>query len=71
MKNLFNPTDYDYIVGNTIKQEQLNNEDLFEIYSLEELNVMKDQLISEINNLLLWYYIVADSIRTKETNKVK
>lgn len=69
MTNLFNPTEYDYIVGKTIKEEYLNNEDIYEGYNIEELKQMKEQFVSEINNLLTWYYLTSDAVKQKENEE--
>lgn len=72
MNNLFTPTDYDYIIGRTIREEYLNDEELYVDMSLEELNKMREQIISQVNNNLLWYYLTCDAIRLKEKQeKVK
>lgn len=66
MNNLFTPTDYDYIIGKTIREEYLNDEDLYVDMSLEDLKQMREQIITTINNNLTWYYLTSDAIKVKE-----
>ena len=67
--NLFTTTDYDYIIGRTIKEEYLNNEDLYVDMSKEDLEQVKNQLTNQINNLMIWYYLTCDAIKTKENER--
>jgi len=69
MNNLFNPTDYDYIIGRTIREEYLNDEDLYVDMSLEDLQQMREHIITTINNNLIWYYLTCDAIRIKENQE--
>ena len=66
MNNLFTTTDYDYMIGRTIKEEQLNNERLYEYVNDERLEKLRDELIQQINNNLLYYYLVCDEMTLRE-----
>ena len=71
MNNLFTPTDYDYMIGKTIREEYLSDEELYVDLSVEELQRIKEQIISQINNNLTWYYLTCDAIRLKESKEKK
>lgn len=71
MDKLFTPTDYDYIIGKTIREKYLNDEDLYVDMSLEDLQQMKEQIITTINNNLTWYYLTCDAIKIKEKGYIK
>ena len=66
MNNLFTTTDYDYMIGRTIKEEQLNNERLYEYVNDDRLKKLRDELIQQINNNLLYYYLVCDEMTLRE-----
>lgn len=66
MNNLFTPTDYDYMIGRTIREEYLNDEVMITDMDLESLNEVREQIISQLNNNLLWYYLTCDVIKLKE-----
>ena len=66
MNNLFTTTDYDYMIGRTIKEEQLNNERLYEYVNDARLKKLRDELIQQINNNLLYYYLVCDEMTLRE-----
>lgn len=66
MQKLFTPTDYDYMIGRAMREEYLNDEDLYVDMSLEDLQQMREQIITQINNNLTWYYLTCDAIRIKE-----
>ena len=71
MNNLFTTTDYDYIIGRTIREEYLNDEDLYVDMSLEDLQKMREQVITNLNNNLMWYYLTCDAIKIKENQDKK
>jgi len=71
MKNLFTTTDYDYIIGKTIREEFLNNEDLYIDMELEDLEKSREHIINQINNFLIWYYLTCDAIKNKEVEEKK
>ena len=66
MNNLFTPTDYDYMIGRTIREEYLNGEVMITDMDLESLKEVREQIISQLNNNLLWYYLTCDVIKLKE-----
>lgn len=66
MKELFNGTEFDSIIGNTIKETMLDNEDIYSGLSLEEAVLLRKQLLDDINNNLIWYYLTCDAIKRKE-----
>lgn len=66
MNNLFTPTDYDYMIGHTIREEYLNDEVMITDMDLESLKEVREQIISQLNNNLLWYYLTCDVIKLKE-----
>lgn len=66
MNNLFTPTDYDYMIGRTIREEYLNDEVMITDMDLESLKEVREQIISQLNNNLLWYYLTCDVIKLKE-----
>lgn len=70
MNNLFTETEFDSIIGTTIRETYLNGEDLYSGLSLEEVALLKEQLFSEINNQLIWYYLACESIKRKGHNNV-
>ena len=66
MNRLFNGTDFDSIIGNTIKETILDNEDVYSGLTLEEAILLKEQLLDKINDTLMWYYLTCDAIKRKE-----
>ena len=66
MNDLFTPTDYDYMIGRTIREEYLNDEVMIPDIDLESLKEVREQIISQLNNNLLWYYLTCDVIKLKE-----
>lgn len=70
-KNLFTTTEYDYFIGKTIREEYLNNEDLYVDMTLEDLQEAKERIVNQINNTLIWYYLTCDAIHNKERENKK
>lgn len=66
MNDLFTPTDYDYMIGRTIREVYLNDEVMIPDIDLESLKEVREQIISQLNNNLLWYYLTCDVIKLKE-----
>jgi len=71
MNNLFTTTDYDYVIGKTIREEFLNNEDLYIDMELEDLEKSREHIINQINSFLIWYYLTCDAIKNKEKEDKK
>lgn len=68
MNRLFAGTEFDSIIGNTIKETILDNEDIYSGLTLEEAILLKEQLLNKINDNLMWYYLTCDAIKRKEGN---
>lgn len=71
MNNLFTPTDYDFMIGKTIREEKLNGERFYEYVEDERLDELKNKVIQDINNNLLWYYLVCDELKRREKENGK
>lgn len=68
MNRLFAGTEFDSIIGNTIKETLLDNEDVYSGLTLEEAILLREQLLDKINDTLMWYYLTCDAIKRKEGN---